>query len=239
MREKFEAFLKNRTALSFLFVLILTPITIYIGIRYFGDRRYIAISLALAMYAMIPFFVSFEQRKPEAREIVVISVLCAIASIGRAIFFMLPQFKPVAAITIIAGVSLGPASGFLTGAMSGFVSNFFFGQGPWTPWQMFAYGLIGFLSGAIGKRGEVKSNRLVLCSYGALCACFIYGPIADCASLLMFTSRFSWGAYLALLLSGLWFNLIHAGATFFFLWFLGPPMLQKLMRLKTKFGLME
>ena len=84
----------------------------------------------------------FEDRKPQAREVLLIAVMAAIAVVGRMAFFMLPQFKPVTAIVIITGISLGAEAGFLTGAVAGFVSNFFFGQGPWTPWQMFAFGII-------------------------------------------------------------------------------------------------
>ena len=93
---------------------------------------------------MLPFFFLFENRRPQARELVVIAVLCAIGVAGRAAFFMVPQFKPVAAVVILAGVCFGAESGFLVGAMTAFVSNFFFGQGPWTPWQMFAFGLDRF-----------------------------------------------------------------------------------------------
>ena len=96
---------------------------------------------------MIPFAFAFENRKPKARELVIISSLCAIGVVGRTAFFMLPQFKPVAAIVIISGVAFGGETGFLVGAITAFVSNFFFGQGPWTPWQMFSFGIIGFLAG--------------------------------------------------------------------------------------------
>ena len=108
---------------------------------------------------MIPFFMVFESRKPKARELIIISVLCAIAVSGRTAFFMTPQFKPVVAIVIISGVCFGGEAGFLVGAMTGFVSNFFFGQGPWTPWQMFCFGIIGFLAGILYKKGILKNNK--------------------------------------------------------------------------------
>ena len=100
-----------------------------------------------------------------------IAVMAAIAVVGRMAFFMLPQFKPVTAIVIITGISLGAEAGFLTGAVAGFVSNFFFGQGPWTPWQMFAFGIIGFLAGLLfrGKREKYKKSKLILCLYGGNC----------------------------------------------------------------------
>lgn len=97
-------------------------------------------------------FLVFEGRHPKARELVIISVLCAIAVAGRLAFTMLPQFKPVVAIVIISGVAFGGESGFLVGAVSMLVSNLMFGQGPWTPWQMFAAGIIGFIGGILFKK---------------------------------------------------------------------------------------
>ena len=95
---------------------------------------------------------SFEKRKPKTREVVVLAVMTSIATLGRVIFFMLPQFKPCVAIIIITGIMLGKQSGFLCGALTAFVSDFFFGQGPWTPWQMFAFGIIGFISAIFFKK---------------------------------------------------------------------------------------
>lgn len=102
---------------------------------------------------MAPFFLIFEGRKPKARELVIIAVLCAIAIAGRAALFMLPQFKPVIAMTIISGVAFGGETGFLVGAMTMLASNVMFSQGPWTPWQMFAVGIIGFLPASCSERG--------------------------------------------------------------------------------------
>ena len=98
---------------------------------------------------MLPFFLVFESRKPQARELVLIATLCAVAVAGRSAFFFLPQFKPVAAFIILAGAAFGGETGFLVGAVTMLCSNMFFGQGPWTPYQMFAMGLIGFLAGVL------------------------------------------------------------------------------------------
>lgn len=148
--------LSRRTLLAALLILIVIPATILLGIFVLNDRKYYFISLLIVIYTMVPFAMVFENRKPQARELIVIAVLAAIAVAGRAAFFMLPQFKPVVAIVIIAGVSLGAEAGFLVGAVAGFVSNFFFGQGPWTPWQMFCFGIIGFLAGIFFRRVCLK-----------------------------------------------------------------------------------
>ena len=151
-----------KTLISLFLVLVLVPATILLGVFVLHDRAYYFISLLLIVYTMVPFFLLFEKRKPQARELVVIAVLCAIAVAGRAAFFMLPQIKPMMAIVILAGVALGPQAGFLTGAVSAFVSNFFFGQGPWTPWQMFCFGIVGFLAGLLFRVGRLNPGRVSL-----------------------------------------------------------------------------
>lgn len=231
--------LSRRTLLSVILILFIIPATILFGIFFLNDRKYYFISLLIILYTMIPFAMVFEKRSPQARELIVIAVLSAIAVAGRGAFFMLPQFKPVVAIVIISGVCFGGESGFLVGAVSGFVSNFFFGQGPWTPWQMFCFGIIGFLAGILYDKNILKKTKLSLCIYGGLSTFFIYGGIINLGSLLMYTSEFSWKALLAIYISGFWFDIIHTIATVFFLYFISQPMIEKLDRIKIKYGLID
>lgn len=231
--------LSRRTIVAAIMILVAIPATILFGIYVMDDRKYYIVSLLIIVYSMIPFVMVFEKRKPQARELIIIAVLAAIAIAGRAAFFMLPQFKPVVAIVIIAGVCFGGEAGFLTGAVSGFVSNFFFGQGPWTPWQMFCFGIIGFLAGVLFKKGVLKRKKLPLCVFGGLTTFFIYGGIINLGSLYMFTADFSWSALLATYVSGAPFDMVHAIATIFFLFILARPMIEKLERIKKKFGLLE
>ncbi|MCL2299820.1 MAG: ECF transporter S component, partial [Firmicutes bacterium] len=163
----------------------------------------------------------------------------ALAVAGRSAFFMLPQFKPVAAMVIIAGVAFGGEAGFLVGALTGFVSNMLFGQGPWTPWQMFAFGTIGFLAGVLFKKGVLLRGRAALCVFGGLATFVIYGGLLDGQSALMFLPEPTRAGVLAIYLQGLPFNLIHALATTLFLAVAARPMLEKLDRVKVKYGLAE
>ncbi len=231
--------LSRRTVLAALLILIVIPATMLLGIFVLDDRKYYFISLLIVLYTMMPFAMVFENRKPQARELIVIAVLAAIAVAGRGAFFMLPQFKPVVAIVIIAGVCFGAEAGFLVGATAGFVSNFFFGQGPWTPWQMFCFGLIGFVAGILFKKGLLRKTKLSLCVFGGLATLIIYGGIINLGSLLMVTPSFSWDALLAIYISGFWFDLVHAIATVFFLFLISGPMIEKLERVKIKYGLMD
>lgn len=138
---------RRQLILNLVIILILIPATIFIGIRYLDDRRYLFISLLVLLYTFIPFVFSFEGRKPQAREIVLIAVMSAFAVVGNLAFFMIGPFQAGTALVIIAGICLGPSEGFLTGAVSRLVVNMFAGQGPWTPWQMACWGLLGFLGG--------------------------------------------------------------------------------------------
>lgn len=228
-----------KTLISLFLVLVLVPATILLGVFVLHDRAYYFVSLLLIVYTMVPFFLLFEKRKPQARELVVIAVLCAIAVAGRAAFFMLPQVKPMMAVVILAGVALGPQAGFLTGAVSAFVSNFFFGQGPWTPWQMFCFGIVGFLAGLLFREGRLKPGRISLCVFGGLCTLVIYGGIMNPASVLLGSAKLTWGAVLTSYLTGLPMDLIHAASTVVFLLVLSKPMLEKLSRIQIKYGLLR
>jgi energy-coupling factor transport system substrate-specific component len=112
-------------------------------------------------------------------------------------------------------------------------------QGPWTPWQIFCFGIIGFLAGILYKKGILKKTKLALCIFGGLTTFFIYGGIINIGSLFMFTSRFSCEALLATYISGFWFDMVHAAATVFFLYIISQTMIEKLDRIKIKYGLME
>lgn len=237
--EKSKRKISKRTKIATLLILFLIPITIFIGIYYLGDKKYYFISLLIILETMIPFAFAFENRKPKARELVIISSLCAIGVAGRTAFFMLPQFKPVAAIVIISGVAFGGETGFLVGAITAFVSNFFFGQGPWTPWQMFSFGIIGFLAGIMFQKGILRKTKTDMCVFGFLVTFVIYGGIMNPASVIMWQSNININMVLSSYVMGMPFDFIHAVSTVFFLFFAAEPMLEKLERIKIKYGLIE
>ena len=237
--QKDKRKLSKRTVIAAAMILLAIPLTIFIGYYYLDDRKYYFISLLIIIETMTPFLLIFEGRKPQARELVIIAVLCAIAVAGRAAFFMLPQFKPVLAVVIISGVAFGGETGFLVGAVSMLVSNMLFSQGPWTPWQMFAMGIIGFLAGVLFRKGLLLRSRLPLCIFGALAAIIIYGGLMNPATVLMYQTHPTWPMFLVSYIQGFPFDLVHAGATIFFLWVISRPMLEKLDRIKVKYGLVE
>ena len=229
--------LKKRTIFATLLILLLIPLTLFVGVYYFAGRKYYLISLFILLECMIPFFLIFEGRKPQARELVLIAVLVALNVAGRAAFFMLPEFKPVVAMTILAGVAFGGETGFLVGAMTMLVSNMLFSQGPWTPWQMFAMGIIGWLAGVLYRKGVLRRGRLSLCIYGVIASTVIFGGIMNPASALMWSNTINWKIILSYYVTGIPVDLVRAVATFIFLWLGAEPMLEKLDRIKVKYGL--
>ena len=229
--------LTKRSLLSALLVVITIPLTILLGIYHLDDRKYYIISMLIILQTLLAFATVFENRKPKARELITISVMCAIAVAGRTVFFMLAQFKPVAAIVIISGICFGAETGFLVGAITAFVSNFFFGQGPWTPWQMFALGIIGFIAGILFNKGAIKANRMTLAVFGFISVVAVYGIIMNVASVIMMQPYPTFEMVIASCGIGLPFDLIHGCATAFFLWFLTNPLTEKIQRIKEKYGI--
>ena len=232
--------LSKRTLVATVLILLCIPLTIFTGVMYLGNQHYNVTALLVLAECMVPFFLVFESRKPKARELVTIAVLCAIGVAGRSAFFMLPQFKPVLALVIISGVAFGGETGFLVGAVTMMVSNILFSQGPWMPWQMFSMGIIGFLAGVCFRKGLLRRNRGSLATFGAFSAVIIYGGIMNPAAALMYNSQtINLEMLKAYYVSGLPMDLIHAAATVIFIMIAAEPMLEKLDRIKIKYGLVE
>ena len=232
--------LSKRTLVAAVLIVLCIPLTIFAGVMYLGNQHYNVTAMLVLVECMVPFFLVFESRKPKARELVTIAVLCAIGVAGRSAFFMLPQFKPVLALVIISGVAFGGETGFLVGAVTMLVSNVLFSQGPWMPWQMFSMGIIGFLADVLFRKGLLRRSRGSLATFGAFAAVIIYGGIMNPAAALMYNSQsVNWEMLKAYYVSGLPMDLIHAAATVIFIMIAAEPMLEKLDRIKIKYGLVE
>ena len=204
------------------------------------DRAYLYASLIILALILIPFYISFEKDRPYARQIVLVSVMTALAVASRAAFFWVPQFKPIIAVIIISGAGLGAQSGFVVGSMSAFVSNFLFGQGPWTPFQMTAWGLIGMLAGLLFCRESSSSDSIKvapLMIYGAVSCFLLHGAITDIWTVLSVSDRPTASQFITVYSAGLIPDLILAAATVLFLGAAARPMLKKINRVKMKYGI--
>lgn len=227
--------MKKRRWVSALLVFVGIPLLIACGVVFLRDRQYTAISLLIALLGCLPFFLAFEKRRPQARELVVIAVMSAISVMGRLLFSFVPGFKPVTAFTVLTGGIFGAESGFLTGAMTALVSNLFFGQGPWTPFQMLIWGLIGWFAGILGKHNWLD-KRWVLVLYGIISG-GAFSLCMDIWTVLSVDAAFSWARYGAAVLSSLPFMATYALSNVVFLLLLYGPVGKKLARLKTKYGI--
>jgi len=296
---------KKQWLLVVAIIFVLIPGTIFVGIRFMDDRKYLLISLLILFYTFIPFIAGFEGRKPQAREIVMIAVMAAFAVCGNLGLFWISPFQAGTALVIIAGICLGPQEGFLTGAVARLVVNMFAGQGPWTPWQMACWGLLGFLGGvcfnkdleysrkdtrfrivmgpiigvaaseaagfviclavkgqflgwwlygfgAIGlilglviQHNRLPVDKLTLAVFGFLCTFIIYGGIMNVAAMMMASAvqgsgvGLNWASLKVLYISGVPYDAVHGLGTAFFCALLGPPLLEKVERVKIKYGLYQ
>ena len=205
----------------------------------FGDRIYLIASVALIILAIVLFVRGFEKKKPATKDVVLISVMVSLAVVGRLVFFMIPQFRPCAAVIIITGIMLGKQAGFLSGVLTAFISDLFFGMGPWTVWQMIAFGLIGVLSAIIFNDDRIEKmggfGQLILCIYGFVVTFVVYGLIMDTATVFMVTDKPTVKIFLATYASGIVFNLIHGVSTFVFLYLMANPLSKKIRRVLIKY----
>lgn len=229
----------KKSTLVFLIVLsLLIPGTLFLGLRLPG-RWYYLTSTLIIVEAMLPFFVSFECRKPQARELVTLAVMSALAAASRVAFVFLRGFKPITGIIMITGMAFGPEAGFLTGAISVFASNFFFTQGPWTPWQMMAYGIGGYMAGLIFFRRKRLCRSAILVPYGFLAIMLVVGPLLDTCTVFTTLSKLTWKGALAVYGNGVLYNFRHAVSCAGTLLLAAKPLLAKIDPLQTKYGMME
>lgn len=216
-------------------IILTVPLTFFYS-KIFGARRYYIAAFIFCVLCVGAVLSGFENSKPNSLKMAIIAVMCAIGVAGRRVFAPVPFFKPVAAVAILCGAGLGAQAGFLCGAMIMLVSNFMFGQGPWTVWQMLAFGLIGYFAGLIFYRRKNFQQPVAMSIYGFLFYVFATGPILDLSGIFGFSMGNKVSLY-ATLLAGLPVNIIGGIATFIFLIILGKPTLKKLDRLTKKYNL--
>ena len=227
---------KSRIATLIVFF-VLIPLTLIVGSRLSGRAFYVTSTLVI-VELLIPFFLAFDGRRPQARELVVLAVISALAVAARDAI-PIPSFKAIFGIIMIAGIAFGPESGFLVGAISALASNFFYSQGPYTPWQMMAYGAGGMLAGFVFAEGRLPRKPVVMGIFGFLAVTFFVGPLLDTCSVFLVMSRITLKGAMAFYISGFPVNLRQAVATAIVLLVLGKPLLEKLDRIKTKYGILD
>ena len=229
--------MKKENIATWLIFLVVVPATLILGSRMPGRWFYVTGTLMI-IELLIPFFLAFEGRKPQARELAVLAVMCALAVAAR-VAIPVPNFKAIYAVIMIAGISFGPEAGFLVGAVAALSSNFFLSQGPYTPWQMMGYGAGGMLAGFLFQKGRLPRKPILMGIVGFLGVLLFVGPLLDTCTVFLAPITINWKNVLAIYLSGFAVNLSQGISTFTVMFLLGKPMLEKLDRIKIKYGLME
>jgi prenyltransferase beta subunit len=178
--------------------------------------------------ALAAGFTWYERSRPDARIIALVATLAAFAALGRIAFAALPNVKPTTDIVLVSGYALGGAPGFIVGALAGLTSNFFFGQGPWTPWQMAAWGATGMLGAGVAMLTRRRIGRWPLAITSAL-AGFAFAAFQDVGDWVNFSdhSLAQLGVYVG---KGIGFDFIHAFACLLFALALGPALIRSLQR---------
>lgn len=183
--------------------------------------------------AIVAGFAWYERSRPPAQVVALVASLAALATAGRIAFAAFPNVKPTTDIVIFAGFALGPAPGFAVGALTGLASNFWFGQGPWTPWQMAAWGLCGVLGAALALGGR-NVGRLTLASVCGL-AGVAYGVLLNFSLMATYGGELSWQRFGALETQAIPFDAAHTVGNIAFALLAGPAMIRMLMRFRERF----
>lgn len=228
----------KRSIFSGVIFCLLLPVIVIAGYFLAKGKQYYLVSLLVIAVALFPFFFSLERKRLQVRELVLAASIIAIAVASRAAFFFLPQVKPMAAILIICAAAFGPEFGFVSGVLAVLLSNFIFGQGMWTPFQMLGMGLTVYFSALLFFRSKSK-NRFLLAAAGGLFCTVVYGGLVDLSTVFMSVSEFTPRAVLAIYQTGLPFNLIHGCTTAAIIALIQPEINTKLERIKIKYGLFQ
>jgi len=198
-------------------------------------RQTALLSALVATAALVPFFLRFEGAGVKPRDIMPIVVMAAIAIVLRIVTTPIFYLHPSSAIIIMAGLGFGRRSGFMTGALVAIVSNLFLGQGPWTPWQMYAWGLMGYAAGALANTPLLR-QRWQVCVFSGVMA-LVYNLLLDTYAAFGFMGGDSVPANaVAVYIAGISYAFTHVASTVPLVWLIYKPWMSKFVRIKAKYG---
>ena len=220
-------------------ILTIAGFVVILALSISGSGDYIMpISFALMILSMVPFYINFEKKELDAEEIVLIAMISALAAVGRVPFAALPSIQPTSFIIIMTAMTFGKEVGFLAGSTAALVSNLFLGQGPWTPWQMLSWGMMGFTAGLLKDTHFIKS-KLGLCFFGFAWG-FLFGWIMNLWFLFLFQMKdITWKVLLGSCIASFKFDLNHAVCNIIFILLFSDRFTKILNRTKEKYGLLK
>lgn len=218
-------------------VSILILFMLVISVAGFKSNAYLLLSFVIIGCIMFPFFSRFEMREIEVREIVILAMLAAIAAVSRVPFAALPNVQPTSFVIIMVGLVFGAESGFIVGAVAAVVSNVFLGQGPWTPWQMYAWGMMGMSAGLVRHTwwmGKIWGK----CLFGFVWG-YLFGWFMNMWIILGNIENFTWEFFAGVYVASIYFDLAHGLSNVFFIVVFGASWIKILERFKRKYGLLD
>lgn len=226
----------NHRVIKYIVFLLLIPAIIIIWATAFGAQNPAAVCIIVCILACVPFFTSFEKDSgaDSSRQIVLVASITALCVASRIIFAAIPGFKPVTAIIVVAALYLGPQCGFMIGALTALLSNFYFGQGAWTPMQMLAWGLCGFFAGIFSNR--LIKRRVLLLIFGALSG-IMFSLIMDIWSILWIDKGFNITRYFVMVASSTPSMITYIVSNVVFILIIEKPFGIIMKRIKSKYGM--
>lgn len=215
---------------------VLLGTALFLTVYFYHNDLYIALSYSLWAFIFIGLAAFSSSWKLNAEEIIIIGALAAIAAVGRTIFAPLPSIQPVSFIIICSAVVFGWRTGIMVGILSAFVSNLLLGQGPWTLWQMLAWGLMGFAAGVIFyDRNRSKATKMV---FGFI-AGIMFGWIMNLWYLVSYVDAVSWAGILLAYGASFFMDLLHALSNVVFIALLADSLEKILFRIRNKYGILN
>jgi energy-coupling factor transport system substrate-specific component len=223
------------TSILFLFLIVAL-----LCLTFWWQDSYLLLSFVLVIISILFFFIRFESRKVEPRELVLLAVLAALAAVSRIPFASIPSVQPTTFVIMMSGYVFGAESGFIIGAVAALTSNMMMGQGPWTPWQMVAWGLVGLTAGMLRKTKQMNSvwGRVL---FGVIWG-FLFGWIMNVWGLMALTQSggpLNIKAIFIYFAGSALFDLFHSASNVIFLLLFGNIFIKILTRFKRKYGLID
>lgn len=171
------------------------------------NKHFLLFSFMLLLCSILPAYWRFEREPLKTQTLMFLAILIALAVAGRVPFASLPSVQAASFVIILGGISLGPELGFVTGSTTALVSNMFLGQGPWTPWQMFAWGLMGLSAGLIG-RTQLRHRVIPMLIFGGVWG-FVYGWIMDLWFALAYVNPLTVKSFILVFTASAGLDLVH------------------------------
>ncbi len=194
-------------------------------------------SVVIILLALLAIMILYEKKEEKSKEIAVIAILGTFSAVARVPFAAIPNVQPCTFIILVSGYAFGPFAGFMIGAETALLSNFFLGQGPWTPWQMFAWGIIGIIGWVFRKIMYRKKHEFLTFLIVGLLSGYLYGIIMNVWYWLAFVYPLTWQSFLMVEATSVWFDTLHALGNAIFIDLFAIDFIKLLERYRIRYGL--